>query len=99
LSFACVYDAAAGRVASASFEVERGAWTPSGEIASGRTETLRCESRGAMQQQCPAAIRGNVRIVREFGRSRCEAYKNWIWSASGITVWDGCRAEFEYEAR
>lgn len=99
LSFACVYDAAAGRVASASFEVERGSWTPSGEIASGRTETLRCESRGATQQQCPAAIRGNVRIVREFGRPRCEAYTNWIWSASGITVWDGCRAEFEYEAR
>lgn len=99
LTFACVYDTAAWRVDSATFKVERGSWTPSGEIASGRTETLRCESTQARQAQCQASIRGNVRIVREFGPTKCEAYSNWIWSPSGITVWGGCRAEFEYEAR
>jgi hypothetical protein len=51
------------------------------------------------RQECPAAIRGNVRVIREFGTSRCEAYRNWMWSSSQIVVWDGCAAEFEYDAR
>ena len=99
ISFSCVYDADARAIATARFDVEAGAWTPSGEIASGRTGTLRCESLYDVQKQCPAAIKGSVTIVREFGRSKCEAYKNWIWSPSGITVWGGCRAEFEFEAK
>lgn len=99
LTFACVYDTAGQRVDSAAFQVERGSWTPSGDIASGRTETLRCESTRARQAQCQASIKGAVRIVREYGPTKCEANSNWIWSPGGITVWGGCRAEFEYEAR
>jgi hypothetical protein len=99
LTFACAWDPRARRVVSARFEVAPGAWTPSGEIANGRTESLRCGSPRVTRQECPAAIRGNVRVIREFGTSRCEAYRNWMWSSSQIVVWDGCAAEFEYDAR
>ncbi len=99
LTFTCAYDPRAERVVSARFEVEAGAWTPSGQIANGRTESLRCGSRNLRRQECAAAIRGNVRIIREFGTARCESYRNWMWSNSQIVVWDGCVAEFEYDAR
>lgn len=99
MSFRCTYDARAGDVLRATFEVERGAWTPSGEIADGPTATLRCGRPGNVRQECPAAIRRNVRIVREFGSARCESYRNWMWSNSQIVVWGGCAAEFEYETR
>jgi hypothetical protein len=47
---------------------------------------------------CPADIKGSVKILRELrGSAGCKAYDNWIWSLSGITVWGGCRAEFEFE--
>ena len=58
-----------------------------------------CESRYNENRTCPAQIRANVRVIREMGRTKCEAYKNWIYSLSGITVWGGCRAEFEFDAR
>lgn len=99
LRFTCAYDPRAGRVASARFDVEPGAWTPSGDIANGRTGSLRCGARSVSRQECRAAIRGNVRIVREFGTARCEAYRNWMWSSSQIVVWDGCAAEFEYDEK
>jgi len=99
LTFTCVYDPAAARVVSARFQVEAGSWTPSGQIANGPTGSLRCGARNLPRQECAASIRGNVRIVREFGSARCEAYRNWMWSNSQIVVWDGCAAEFEYDAR
>jgi hypothetical protein len=99
LTFTCAWDPRAERIVSARFEVAPGAWTPSGQIANGRTESLRCGSRNLPRQECGAAIRGNVRIIREFGTARCEAYRNWMWSNSQIVVWDGCAAEFEYDAR
>jgi len=99
LTFACAYDPRGERVVSARFEVAPGSWTPSGQIANGRTESLRCGSRTLPRQECAASIRGNVRIIREFGTARCEAYRNWMWSSSQIVVWGGCAAEFEYDAR
>lgn len=99
LSFSCTYDSRAGRVITAGFKVEPGAWTPSGDVAGGRTESLRCGSRRLPRQECSAAIGGNVRIIREFGSAKCVAYSNWMWSNSQIVVWDGCAAEFEYDAR
>jgi hypothetical protein len=99
LTFTCRYDSARGQVTSASFEAGASNWTPSGSVATGTTRTLVCESTTSVQRVCPAQIKGSVRIVRDRGRVPCEAYKNWIWSLSGITVWGGCRAEFEYEAR
>jgi hypothetical protein len=99
LTFSCAYDPRGERVVSARFEVAPGSWTPSGQIANGRTESLRCGSRRLPREECEAAIRGNVRIIREFGTARCEAYSNWMWSSSQIVVWGGCAAEFEYDAR
>lgn len=99
ITFRCVWDPAGGRIVSASFEQKESSRTPSGEIASGKTGTLVCESVGKAQKVCPAGIHGNVRVIRQFGSAPCEAYKNWIYSTSGITVWGGCRAEFEFDAR
>jgi hypothetical protein len=99
LTFTCRYHPARGQVTSASFEAGASTWTPSGSVATGTMRTLLCESATAVQRVCPAPIKGSVRIVRDRGRVPCEAYKNWIWSLSGITVWGGCRAEFEFEAR
>jgi hypothetical protein len=97
LSFVCAYDAKNRRLVSASFEILGGSWSPSGEIASGTMATLRCESRAMQRQECRTRIKGSVRIIRQLGGAACEQYTNWSWSPSGITVWDGCRAEFEYE--
>ena len=99
ITYACWYEPERDRVVKATFEQVEGARTPSGEIASGKTGTLVCESRYNENRVCPAQIRGNVRVIREMGRTKCEAYKNWIYSLSGITVWGGCRAEFEFDAR
>ena len=99
LTFTCVYDARGGAVRSAAFEAGQASWTPSGEIATGKTATLVCESTRDVQRVCPAPIKGNVRIIRQRSSTPCEAYKNWIWSSSGITVWGGCQAEFEFETR
>jgi hypothetical protein len=99
LTFACTFDPRAAAIVAARFDVKAGAWTPSGEIADGPTGTLRCGSRALARQECPANIRGNVRIIRESGHARCEAYRNWMWSSSQIVVWDGCVAEFEYDAK
>jgi hypothetical protein len=97
LTFACVYDPRGDAVKSASFEAGESSRTASGEVAGGKTATLICESTSDVQRACPAKIKGNVHIIRQRGRTPCEAYKNWIWSLSGITVWGGCRAEFEFD--
>lgn len=99
ITFTCTYDAARDAILSATFEAKETARTPSGEIANGRTGTLVCESMYDVNKTCPAKIRGNVRVIRQIGRTPCEAYRNWIYSTSGITVWGGCRAEFEFDAR
>jgi hypothetical protein len=99
LTFTCVYDARGGAVRSAAFEPGQAAWTASGEVATGKTATLVCESTRDVQRVCPASIKGSVKIIRQISSTPCEAYKNWIWSSSGITVWGGCQAEFEFETR
>ena len=99
LTFTCAFDPRAERVVSARIEIAEGAWTPSGQVANGPTGSLRCGERRLARQECAASIRGNVRIIREYGTARCEAYRNWMWSNSQIVVWDGCAAEFEYDQR
>ena len=99
IAFSCWYDPERDQVVKATFEEQEAARTPSGEIVNGKTGTLVCESRYSENRTCHAQIRGNVRVIREMGRTKCEAYKNWIYSLSGITVWGGCRAEFEFDAR
>jgi hypothetical protein len=99
LTFTCLYDARGGAVRSATFEAGESAWTASGEVATGKTSTLVCESTRDVQRVCSTPIKGNVRIIKQRSRTPCEAYQNWIWSSSGITVWGGCGAEFEFDAR
>jgi len=88
-----------GKLFGRAFEPGQAAWTASGEVATGKTATLVCESTRDVQRVCPAAIKGSVKIIRQISSTPCEAYKNWIWSPSGITVWGGCQAEFEFETR
>jgi len=99
ISFRCLWDGGRREVVEASFEALGGSRSPTGEIASGKTGTLVCESFGKAQKVCPAGIRGNVRVIRQLSSVPCKAYENWIYSLSGITVWGGCRAEFEFDAR
>jgi hypothetical protein len=99
MTYSCSVDTAAGRVLSASYEAGAGSRTPSGDIASGRTGTLVCESIGNTNRTCPASIKGSVKVIRQISRTPCVNYENYIWSLSGITVWGGCRAEFEFETR
>jgi hypothetical protein len=98
MSFVCRVDPASGRVVSTKIDVAPASWTQSGEVAGERMGTLVCEASGSGQKVCPADIKGSVKILRELrGSAGCKAYDNWIWSLSGITVWGGCRAEFEFE--
>lgn len=99
ISFRCLWDADRREVVEASFEAREGSRSPTGEIASGKTGTLVCESFGKAQKVCPASIRGNVKVIRQLSSVPCKAYENWIYSLSGITVWGGCRAEFEFDVR
>ena len=98
MSFVCRIDPAGPRAVSTKIDVAPAGWTQSGEVATGRMGTLVCESVGSAQKVCAADIKGSVTILRERrGSTGCKAYENWIWSLSGITVWGGCRAEFEFE--
>lgn len=99
LTYTCLV-APTGAVSSASFVAGSANWTASGDIATGPTATLVCESLFNVQKRCTAPIKGDVRVVRELRGSRgCVANRTWIWSLEGITVMDGCRAEFEYTVR
>ncbi len=99
ITFRCVFGAGPGGAVSATFEAKETGRTPSGEIATGKTGTLVCESTRDVQKVCPAGIRGNVKVVRQLGPVPCKAYENYIYSLSGITVWGGCAAEFEFDAK
>jgi len=61
-------------------------------------QTLVCESLDRQRKDCPARIRGNVRLVRLLGSTKCLQNLNWTWSSGGIVVTNGCRAEFEFDA-
>lgn len=60
---------------------------------------LRCESRDGHEEFCAASIAGDVRVARQLSNTRCIEGSNWRWQSSGITVRQGCRAEFEYRRR
>lgn len=55
---------------------------------------MRCESRDAARQQCRAEGVVRVRMVRQISNAECAEGKSWGWSAEGIWVDQGCRAEF-----
>jgi len=55
---------------------------------------LTCESRGGHRQACGTTIDDGVFLLKQMSSEVCEEGRNWGWSADGIWVDDGCRAEF-----
>jgi hypothetical protein len=55
---------------------------------------FRCESRGYGQTYCAVPFRGQVDIVRQLSRSRCDFGRDWGHDRRGVWVANGCRAEF-----
>ncbi len=61
--------------------------------------TLRCESRNAREQFCPADVRGWVRVRNQLSSAPCVIGRNWRHDSRGIYVSGGCRADFIYQTR
>ena len=61
--------------------------------------TLRCESRNAREQFCPADVRGWVRVRNQLSSAPCVIGRNWRHDSRGIYVKNGCRADFIYQTR
>lgn len=55
---------------------------------------LRCESRGAQANVCPADVSEGVRILRELRGAECEEGDTWGVVDTGVWVKGGCRADF-----
>ena len=60
--------------------------------------TIRCESRSNRYQQCNVATKDRVELVRRLG-GRCNAGRQWGYTANYVWVNNGCRAEFGYGYR
>lgn len=70
-----------------------------GEVSgtgSQRLARVTCQSQKDRESFCPATMAGPVRVIRNMSDTRCQEGRNWNWSKSGVRVWGGCRAEFEY---
>lgn len=64
--------------------------------AGGTTRRLACESRDGQPRTCAARVAGDVRLTRRVSSARCDEGRSWWWTLDGVTVTEGCRAEFEY---
>lgn len=64
--------------------------------AGSATRRLSCESRDGQPRTCTARVAGQVRLTRRVSSARCDEGRTWWWTLDGITVTEGCRAEFEY---
>ena len=60
--------------------------------------TLRCESRSNRYEQCNVRTNDRVELVRRLG-GKCNAGRQWGYTADYIWVDKGCRAEFGYGYR
>lgn len=60
---------------------------------------LRCESERGRTVFCPAPVRGNVVLTKQLSRAPCRYGDTWTFDRRGISVRDGCRAEFGFDAR
>jgi Protein of unknown function (DUF3011) len=60
---------------------------------------LRCESERGRTVFCPAPVRGNVVLTKQLSRAPCRYGDTWTFDRRGISVRDGCRAEFRFDAR
>nr|MCU0257001.1 DUF3011 domain-containing protein [Vicinamibacterales bacterium] len=64
-----------------------------------RMSRVTCQSQGGREAFCPAPIAGDVRVARNLSDTRCREGQNWSWTAEGVRVWGGCRADFEFRSR
>jgi hypothetical protein len=62
-------------------------------------DRIRCESKDGRDEYCRASISGDVRVLRQFSDRACIEGRTWRWDRNGISVRDGCRAEFEFRRR
>lgn len=71
-------------------------WRDGDDIVRG---SLRCESSSGRTNFCAAPIIGDVRLAKQLSRAPCRYGDTWKFDRNGITVRDGCRAEFTFDAR
>lgn len=64
----------------------------------GRGE-LRCESNRGRTAFCPAPVQGNVVLTKQLSHAPCRYGDTWTFDRGGISVRDGCRAEFRFDTR
>ncbi len=64
----------------------------------GRGE-LRCESNRGRTVFCPAPVRGNVVLTKQLSHAPCRYGDTWTFDRGGISVREGCRAEFRFDTR
>ena len=67
-----------------------------GVVGSGE---LRCESNRGRTVFCPAPVQGNVVLAKQLSHAPCRYGDTWTFDRRGISVRDGCRAEFRFETR
>jgi len=65
----------------------------------GERGELRCESNRGRNVFCPAPIHGNVVLTKQLSHAPCRYGDTWTFDRHGISVRDGCRAEFRFERR
>lgn len=59
-----------------------------------QTSTVRCESTGQAQVQCPIPANAKVELARTLSQEACRQRHNWDVAANFIWVSGGCRADF-----
>jgi hypothetical protein len=55
---------------------------------------VRCESVDSRRTFCRVDTRGGVQLTRQLSRQACVRGRNWVATRDGISVADGCRADF-----
>jgi len=60
-------------------------------------QKIKCESISNQEAMCPAPVGGNVRVARQISLTPCVEGENYRVNKEGITVWGGCRADFEFD--
>ncbi len=65
----------------------------------GNGQLIRCESNNDRTQRCAVDTRGGVQLVRRLSSSGCTQGRDWSYDRRGISVSNGCRAEFAIGGR
>src|SRR5215207_7682402 len=69
-----------------------GAWSAPDLAA--QVSTVRCESRGNSQVQCPIPANSQVAVEQTLSQQPCSEDRNWGVGSGFIWVSGGCRADF-----